>query len=92
MSSLADGAELRMKCALNCGPCFGWLIQSPVAVIHSPAAAVAAWRVGVIGSRGPLASTRRTQNPFSALWNVTCSIRPARTSCLGGSGDCFRRT
>ena len=47
MPSLDEGAELRMKCALNCGPCFGWLIHSPVAVIHSPAAAGAAWPVTV---------------------------------------------
>ena len=33
----------------------------------------------------PRAFARRTQKPFSVLWKVTRSTRPARTSC---AGDC----
>jgi hypothetical protein len=43
------------------------LTHSPDAVIHSPAAMVAAWPTTVTTSRCPRALARRTQKPFSAL-------------------------
>jgi len=48
--------------------------------IHSPAAIVAACPITVTRSRCPRAFARKTQNPFSALWKVTRSTRPAKTS------------
>jgi hypothetical protein len=36
------GAEVRMKCALNCWPWVRSLTHTPEAVIHSPAEIVAA--------------------------------------------------
>jgi hypothetical protein len=47
---------------------------------NSPAEIIAAWPRTVIRSRWPRALTRSTQNPFSSLWNVTRSTRPARAS------------
>src|SRR5207302_3430664 len=52
---------------------------------HSPAAITAAWPMTVINSRWPCALMRRTQKPFSALWKVTRSTRPARTSRVADS-------
>src|SRR5436309_2560873 len=66
------------------------LIHSPVAVIHSPAATVAAWPTTVTRSRCERAFVRNTQNPFSALWNVTRSTRPASTSPLDCSNPGVR--
>src|ERR1700684_3019554 len=40
----------------------------------------------VTRSRWPRAFVRRTQKPFSALWNVTRSTRPASTSRVDDSG------
>jgi hypothetical protein len=60
--------------------------HSPDAVIHSPAAIVAACPTTVMRSRCPRAFARRTQNPFSALWNVTRSTSPANTSWVDDSG------
>jgi hypothetical protein len=34
----------------------------------------------IVRSRWPRALTRSTQKPFSELWKVTRSTRPARTS------------
>ena len=73
-------AEVRMKRALNCWPWVRSLIHSPEAVIHSPAEIVAACPTTVTRSRCPRALMRRTQKPFSALWKVTRSTRPASTS------------
>ena len=75
------GAEVFRKRARNCCPCARSLTHSPDAVIHSPAEIDAAWPTTVTRSRCPRALVRSTQNPFSALWNVTRSTRPARTSC-----------
>ena len=80
MPSIDDGAELRRKRALNCWPWVRSLTHSPDAVIHSPAATMAAWPTTVTRSRWPRALTLRTQNPLSGLWKVTRSTSPARTS------------
>jgi hypothetical protein len=45
-----------------------------------PALIIAAWPTTVTRSRWPRALTRSTQNPFSGLWNVTRSTRPAKAS------------
>src|SRR4051794_22902982 len=78
--SAESGSELRRKRALNCWPWVRSLTHSPEAVIHSPAEIVAACPTGGTRARGPRALTRRTQKPFSALWEVTRSTRPARIS------------
>ena len=80
MPSIEVGADVRMKRALNCWPWVWSLTQSPDAVTHSPAEMIAAWPTTVTRSRWPRALIRRTQKPFSALWNVTRSTRPASTS------------
>src|ERR1700680_1422664 len=85
MPSMDVGAEVRMKRDLNCWPWVRSLTHSPDAVTHSPAAITAAWPVTVINSRWPRALMRRTQKPFSALWKVTRSTRPARTSRVDDS-------
>ena len=69
-----------MKRVLNCWPWVRSLIHSPDAVTHSPAEMMAAWPTTVTRSRWPRALIRRTQKPVSALWKVTRSTRPARTS------------
>jgi hypothetical protein len=56
------------------------LIQFPLAWTNSPAEIRAAWPTTVTKSRGPRTFTRRTQNPFSGLWNVTRSTKPASAS------------
>jgi hypothetical protein len=43
MPSAESGSEVRRNRALNCCPWVRSLNHSPVAVIHSPAAIVAAW-------------------------------------------------
>jgi hypothetical protein len=60
--------------------------HSPGAVIHSPAAIVAACPTTVTRSRCPRAFARKTQNPFSALWKVTRSTSPANTSWVDDCG------
>src|SRR5947209_6424639 len=85
MPSMDVGAEVRMKRDLNCWPWVRSLTHSPDAVTHSPAAITAAWPITVINSRWPRALMRRTQKPFSALWKVTRSTRPARTSRVADS-------
>src|SRR5260370_27096253 len=42
-------------------------------------------------SRCPRTFARRTQNPFSALWKVTRSTRPASTSWVDDTGCGFIR-
>src|ERR1041385_6948554 len=91
MPSVVVGAEVRMNRDLNCWPWVRSLIHSPAAVTHSPAEMLAACPTVVTSSRCPRALTRRTQNPFSALWNVTRSTRPARTSWAPASGCGFSR-
>jgi len=83
MPSAVVGAEVRRKRALNCGPYWRSLTQLPVAVSHSPAETLAAWPTTVTRSRWPRAFTRSTQKPFSALWKVTHSTGPARSSDAG---------
>src|SRR5262245_4884025 len=88
MPSAEVGGEVRRNRALNCWPWVRSLIHSPDAVIHSPAAIVAACPTTVTTSRWPRALARNTQKPFSALWNVTRSMSPASTSWLDVSGGC----
>src|SRR5260370_537473 len=80
MPSMDVGVDVRMKRDLNCWPWVRSLTHSPDAVTHSPAAITAAWPMTVTNSRWPRDLMRRTQKPFSALWKVTRSTRPARTS------------
>src|SRR5580704_9431402 len=86
MSSVEVGAEVRRNRDLNCWPWVRSLTHSPVAVIHSPAEIIAAWPTTVTSSRCPRAFARSTQKPFSTLWNVTRSTRPANTSWVDDSG------
>jgi Helix-hairpin-helix motif len=79
------GPEVLRNRALNCWPWARSLIHSPDAVIHSPAEMMAAWPTTVTKSRWPRAFALRTQKPFSALWKVTRSTRPASTSWVDGS-------
>src|ERR1700719_825751 len=83
--SMELGAEVLRNRALNCWPWARSLIHSPEAVIHSPAEMTAAWPTTVTRSRWPRAFARRTQKPLSALWKVTRSTRPARTSRVDDS-------
>src|SRR4051812_42618605 len=78
-SSVVGGLTLR-KDARNCWPCVRSFTQVPLIWTNSPAAIIAACPTTVIRSRCPLALTRSTQNPFSGLWNVTRSTRPAKAS------------
>src|SRR5271155_236597 len=86
MPSTEVGADVRRNRALNCWPWVRSFTHSPDAVIHSPAAIVAAWPTTVTRSRCPRAFARRTQKPFSALWKVTRSTSPASTSWVDDSG------
>ena len=54
--------------------------QVPLIWTNSPALINTARPTTVTRSLWPLALTRSTQNPFSGLWNVTRSTRPARAS------------
>ena len=67
MPSAELGSEVRRNRALNCWTWVRSFIHSPVAVIHSPAAIVAACPTSVTKSRWPRALARRTQKPFSEL-------------------------
>src|SRR6516164_1968416 len=89
MPSIDVGADVRRNRALNCWPWVRSLTHSPVAVIHSPADIVAEWPTTVTRSRCPRALVRRTQKPFSALWKVTRSTRPARASWVGDAVAAF---
>src|SRR5271166_5942070 len=89
--SMELGAEVFRNRALNCWPWARSLIHSPDAVIHSPAEMMAAWPTTVTRSRWPRAFALRTQKPFSPLWKVTRSTRPASTSWVVGSGLDFIR-
>src|SRR5271165_4368789 len=90
--SIELGAEVLRKRALNCWPRARSVIHSPDAVIHSPAEMTATWPTTVTRSRWPRAFALRTQKPFSGLWKVTRSTRPASTSCVEGSRFDFIRT
>ena len=91
MPSSDVGSEVFKNFALYCCPWVRSLIHSPDAVIHSPAEITAACPTTVTSSRWPRALIRRTQKPFSALWYVTRSTRPARTSWFDRSGCGFMR-
>src|SRR5579864_8904721 len=91
MPSVDVGAEVRRNRDLNCWPWVRSLTHSPIAVIYSPAEIVAAWPTTVTSSRCPRAFARRTQKPFSVLWNVTRSTSPASTSWVDDSGCGFIR-
>ena len=80
MPSTVVGAVAFRNEALNWTPCVRSLIQDPLAWTNSPAEIIAAWPTRVMRSRWPRALTRRTQKPFSELWNVTRSTSPAKTS------------
>src|SRR5262245_53967301 len=91
MPSSDVGSEVFKNFALYCWPWVRSLTHSPDAVIHSPAEITAACPTTVTNSRWPRALIRRTQKPFSSLWYVTRSTRPARTSRLDDSGCGFMR-
>jgi hypothetical protein len=55
MPSAEVGGDVRRNRALNCWPWVRSLTRSPDAVIHSPAAMVAAWPITVTTSRCPRA-------------------------------------
>jgi hypothetical protein len=78
-SSVVGGLALR-KDARNCWPWVRSFTQAPLIWTNSPALIIAAWPTTMTRSRWPLALTRSTQNPFSGLWNVTRSTRPAKAS------------
>ena len=80
MPSTVVGAVALRNEALNWTPWVRSLIQPPLAWMNSPAEIIAAWPITVIRSRCPRALTRNTQKPFSGLWKVTRSTKPARTS------------
>ncbi len=67
MPSIDVGGDALRNRARNCSPWVRSLTHSPLAVIHSPAAIVAAWPTTVTRSRWPRAFVRRTQKPFSSL-------------------------
>ena len=77
------GGVVLSTSALNCSPCVRSLIQSPLAVIHSPAETAGVCPTTVTRSRLPRACTFRTAKPFSALWKVTRSTEPASVSGTG---------
>src|SRR5688572_15124542 len=86
MPSSVVGGAARRKVALNCRPWVRSLTQVPEAWTNSPALIVAAALTTVTRSRWPRTLTRSTQKPFSALWYVTRSTRPARAS-RSGAGE-----
>ena len=89
MPSSEVGSEVFRNFALYCWPWVRSLTHSPDAVTHSPAEITAACPITVTSSRWPRALIRRTQKPFSSLWYVTRSTRPANTSKVDGSGCGF---
>src|SRR5271165_4144074 len=78
-SSVVGGLALRND-ARNCWLWTRSFTQAPLIWTNSPALIIAAWPTTVIRSRWPRALTRSTQNPFSGLWKVTRSTRPAKAS------------
>src|SRR6478752_1079070 len=80
-SSVVGGLALR-KDARNCWPWVRSFTQAPLIWTNSPALIIAVWPTTVIRSLWPRALTRSTQNPFSGLWNVTRSTRPAKASVV----------
>ncbi|KXW57050.1 hypothetical protein FEMY_24330 [Ferrovum myxofaciens] len=90
--------------ARNCLPCSRSMAQFPDAETYSPGEIMGVCPIRVTSSRSPLTLMRRTQKPFSALWKVTRSTRPARRSCslvvscgilgfsMGGVAEKYERT
>ena len=63
MPSAESGSEVRRNRALNCWPCIQSLTHSPDAVIHSPAAMVAAWPTTVTTyARAPWPAERKSHS------------------------------
>jgi hypothetical protein len=84
-SGASAKARARRKAARNCRPWVRSFTHAPEALTNSPAAARAAWPTTVARSRRPRTFTRSTQKPVSALWKVTRSTRPDRTSVRGAT-------
>ena len=76
---------MRIRRARNCWPWVRSFTNSPVAVIHSPGATVAACPTTVTSSRWPRARVLSTQRPVCGLWKTTRSTGAARTSRSGDS-------
>src|SRR5258705_6212910 len=68
-----------------CGNGVWSLTHPPDAVLPSPAEIGAGWPMTVTRSGWRGAFARRTQKPFSLLWKVTRSTKPASTSWVDGS-------
>ena len=85
MPSSVVGAVAFRNDALNCGPWVRSLTHTPEALTNSPGEIRAAWPTTVARSRCPRTLTRSTQKPVSALWKVTRSTNPDRTSAEGAA-------
>src|SRR5919206_292462 len=83
MPSVVVGTVLLRKTARNWTPWVRSLVHAPLAWMNSPAEIEEAWPTTVTRSRCPRTWTRRTQKPFSGLWNVTRSTRPDSGSRSG---------
>src|SRR5215211_4814414 len=86
MPSSVVGAIAFRNDARNCRPWVRSFTHTPEALTNSPAETRAAWPTTVARSLCPRTFTRSTQKPVSALWKVTRSTRPDRTSA-GGAVD-----
>jgi hypothetical protein len=69
MPSSEIGSEVFKNFALNCWPWVRSLIQSPVAVTHSPAEITAACPITVTSSRWPRALIRREASTL--VWEAS---------------------
>src|SRR5262245_22842452 len=76
MPSMDEGGTTCRKLARNWRPCSRCCCHCPLAWMCSPACTSAADPRTVTRSRCPRILTRSTQNPVSALWNVTRSTTP----------------
>ena len=76
MLSRVVGRDTLRNDALNCRPWSRWLSQRPLAWIYYLAGMAVAEPRTVTSSLCLSTSTRRTQNPLSALWKVTRSTNP----------------
>src|SRR5919205_1080419 len=86
MPSVVVGTVLLRKTARNWTPWVRSFVHDPLAWMNSPAEIEEAWPTTVTRSRCPRTWTRRTQKPFSGLWNVTRSTRPDSGSRSGFVG------
>src|SRR5271157_2259265 len=85
MPSTEVGAEVRRKRALNCWPWVRSLIHAPVAVIHSPAAMVAAWPTTVTSSTRP-ASTSVADSSGAGFMRIG-AVGEDYVDIIGGAGS-----